>query len=538
MPSLQLHSPQFLVSSKIIGKLHGNLNKQPIVQAYRLYSRDGPPTLSFWGNTISPTSQEGARSDSDERAKIQPSNNTGRALKYSKNHMRFRSWKKGVTTGLDGQDEVARPRASDQAVNLPRNDGSFKSLRGITTQDGASRSSRNTPGSKNTRNIPNVEQASVATEPTTLLEELFPEEVGKGDKKTAQSSEGREIPRLILSSKPEDIDDPRGALERAKRLRSQKYRPQPRARIGGAGRQDATVLVLRNASKSLIEEDFRRIRPKGKHIEDWSVGDIIKGDWIPLPLRSTTNTEFIPVIPGRHPQTLEPLGHYFLLFSHPSSARVYQDHVSRLHKISRAYTPTSISSPLSPPPGYMADGEDIHELMQAYALIPPSQNLVLKIMHSPFTPSMKRIIEESGFDERLTGRDTGVREKRAVLFSVDGWRRTTSHIREAIEQDSRDRGLRWELSEGPHGNEAITTVASENCTSEEETEGKQEIGGDAEQGQKWVSRRGFTRWIVSFKDEMEARRFVRRWHRRPLPFPRGSAMSGEPPLFVNAEILW
>jgi len=37
-------------------------------------------------------------------------------------------------------------------------------------------------------------------------------------------------------------------------------------------------MVLRNASKSLSENDFRRVVPKGRHIEGWKgQGDIMKG---------------------------------------------------------------------------------------------------------------------------------------------------------------------------------------------------------------------------------------------------------------------
>lgn len=40
-----------------------------------------------------------------------------------------------------------------------------------------------------------------------------------------------------------------------------------------------SVLVMRNVSKNLVDDDFRRIIPKGKHVEGWTLeqGDIIKG---------------------------------------------------------------------------------------------------------------------------------------------------------------------------------------------------------------------------------------------------------------------
>ena len=45
---------------------------------------------------------------------------------------------------------------------------------------------------------------------------------------------------------------------------------------------DLAILVLSRASKSLLDGDFRRIAPNGRHIGDWKgPGDILKGICIP-----------------------------------------------------------------------------------------------------------------------------------------------------------------------------------------------------------------------------------------------------------------
>src|SRR5438045_611006 len=90
------------------------------------------------------------------------------------------------------------------------------------------------------------------------------------------------------------------------------------------------------------------------------------------PMIPTSTYICCTVIPGRDPETLEPRGHYFVLFSTDAAARAYRDRVIRLHRISKTWTPTSITSPLPPPPGYLKDGEDIHALMQAFTIIPSS----------------------------------------------------------------------------------------------------------------------------------------------------------------------
>lgn len=46
------------------------------------------------------------------------------------------------------------------------------------------------------------------------------------------------------------------------------------------------------------------------------------------------------------------------------------------------------------------------------------------------------------------------------------------------------------------------------------------------------------RWIVSFIDEQEARRFTRRWHRKPFPLRGEGVAVGEPPPLLNAELIW
>lgn len=107
----------------------------------------------------------------------------------------------------------------------------------------------------------------------SLLEELFPEEAKFGQDAKPQ----REIPRLPLDlPNADEQKDPQKRNGRANRFsaRSQELYQQMKEQ----GEQVA-VLVLRNASKNLVEEDFQRLIPKGKHIEGWNLekGDVLKG---------------------------------------------------------------------------------------------------------------------------------------------------------------------------------------------------------------------------------------------------------------------
>lgn len=125
---------------------------------------------------------------------------------------------------------------------------------------------------------------SPSTPHLSLLEELFPEEAVKlkvrNHPPASTKNCDRDIPPLPLSS---DLDDVTSAHAKGWRRNS---RGPPRRRDGrigtlsaeARGRTDVTVMVIHNASKSLCEDDFRRVVPKGKHIEGWKgQGDILKG---------------------------------------------------------------------------------------------------------------------------------------------------------------------------------------------------------------------------------------------------------------------
>ena len=113
----------------------------------------------------------------------------------------------------------------------------------------------------------------------SLFDELFPEEKETPQPTTYQSENDElHVPRLPLS----DIDhlDPYPASSGSLKGPSKK---RTEAAAQGAPKQwDPAVLVLNRASKSLVDADFRRIAPKGRHIGEWTgPGDILKGEDVP-----------------------------------------------------------------------------------------------------------------------------------------------------------------------------------------------------------------------------------------------------------------
>ena len=226
------------------------------------------------------------------------------------------------------------------------------------------------------------------------------------------------------------------------------------------------------------------------------------------------------VIPVRDLTTFEPTGRYFILFPNPAYARTYQGHILRLHQMAKTYTPTSIESPLPLQPGVIIEGEDAYTLLQDYSLCPPSQRIQIKLLHPSYTAGMKQVLEQRGHPPLLEKTN---KAGRSVLFSVDGQRWPTSMIRDAVGADGRDRGLEWDIAIHRLDTSGIAADSSENS-----------IGTEAEELAQLSARRlALSRWVMSFLDESEARRFIRVWHRRPFPLA-----SGDDRALVQAEFIW
>ena len=218
--------------------------------------------------------------------------------------------------------------------------------------------------------------------------------------------------------------------------------------------------------------------------------------------------------------TFEPTGRYFILFPNPAYARTYQGHILRLHQIAKTYTPTSIESPLPLQPGVIIEGEDAYTLLQDYSLCPPSQRIKIKLLHPSYTAGIKQVLEQRGYHPLLEKTN---KAGKSVLFSVDGQRWPTSMIRDAVAADGRDRGLEWDIA--IHRLDTSGTAAdSFDYSTSTETEELAQLG---------APRLALSRWIVSFLNESEARRFIRVWHRRPFPLAAGDERA-----LVQAEFIW
>ena len=119
----------------------------------------------------------------------------------------------------------------------------------------------------------NLSESQPSRKPS-LFEELFPEVQRDGNQGTKSYDHAQEVPRLPLP----EIDDFLDGFEPESNSETSNPQRVTKAAAANAFRQQqVAVLSLETGSKSLVESDFRRVAPKGQHIDHWTgPGDILK----------------------------------------------------------------------------------------------------------------------------------------------------------------------------------------------------------------------------------------------------------------------
>ena len=243
--------------------------------------------------------------------------------------------------------------------------------------------------------------------------------------------------------------------------------------------------------------------------------------------------------------TLSPKCHYFLLFPNLAYAQAYQKHVFGLHQLAKTYNSSSPSWGLSIAIGRkdnLFSAIELPVLMQNYTLSPPSVRLSLRLLDAPSINTVRTVIDHLGYPQIVTPDD---KAGRSVLFWVDGYQPSSLSVKTMLAKDGQDRGLQWGPLRGCGSIEAFAVKPGEEH--DEETEA--EAAGEPDNGQwdRWSKtedlkpkRNWAQRWVISFEDEAEARRFVRVWHRMPYMYPLQTEKPsrGEENKLVHAEFLW
>ena len=341
----------------------------------------------------------------------------------------------------------------------------------------------------------------------SLLEELFPEEAKKlleVEESSRKLQSLAEAPKLPLPTL-EDLQDDNVLITKSQR----------RPRLVSTMPQEPlppipSMLVLENAMPNLIEADFRRISPRGTHIEEW------KGAYDP-----------IAIVPVRVELPTESTGKYHLVFQASTHAKAWRSRVQLIHEIVTQHSTNSIDSHIIPPSGFKAGGEDIGRLLREYSIFSPSTVPRMTVYGNPQTDSTIRH-ELSMITARIRLRDGDLQPGRSVLLWINGWTLGTLNIiRRMIAIDGRMRHGKWGNSTNT---EMVKDYLDENAKSH----------NDDESDVDTKSRPRHNRWMVTLRDEAEARRFVRAWHNRAFPaweqFKKDD--TDEPWPLVKTELIW
>ncbi|KAH7139363.1 hypothetical protein B0J11DRAFT_452280 [Dendryphion nanum] len=382
----------------------------------------------------------------------------------------------------------------------------------------------------------------------SLLEELFPE-VSYAERKTYPKLE---LPKDTPLIRRETWTPTKNSRERV--LEGLKQR-----------NEEVTVLQLLNCSTELTESDFRRLVPKGRHISSW-----------------IRDGEFVKVIPGRDPLTLERMPFYYLLFRTAEAASAYQNNASRLHKLSGLHQPTNILSAVTLPRGFLEDGEDITTATSSYVLMPSSTKLRLNMLMQPYNPALRNLFQAGGYNpivppvDPISGKPIW-----KVLLHIEGWEPSPEDLFHIFTRHAYDRGLTWPFTHiganksirrlrdvinlqsklqavsssnpraanpdrhrqnriGPDTEEPLPDPSFDFLSAELSAAGNADDSDGSKTGlSQMVMSRVYNRWIVEFEEEGAARRFARIWHRRVLPLPKlVTWRDTEEVRMVNAEFLW
>ncbi|KAI1766200.1 hypothetical protein GGR53DRAFT_487201 [Hypoxylon sp. FL1150] len=406
-------------------------------------------------------------------------------------------------------------------------------------------------------------QATAKTTPS-LFAQLFPDEAKKTPTQRLD-----ELPKSAWSSQTFDKPPPLTASTTsdhrpgAQDSHHAHYDPKPLSSRSSAEHplRAQSMLILSAASKQLLESDFVRLGRRGAHVAGWVAG-------------------IQRVVQARDPDTLQPLGHYFVLFDSDAAAAAYRHEVERLWQLAKAHVPR----PGLPMHGgrrrYAASGgkggiEEVGEeaaTVRSFTLVPPSMRYHLRQSGGRNSSSRERLddfdLGGASFVDQLVAR---AGSRHLVLVTVDGGRISTDTLRRAIEDDGVERHLPWrvaDLENGilPFGKSVLKKhdmdSSRDNKDRDKDIEqnlldqAKRAMGRRGDEGDQDVEEtrpnvdyvtaedrqyRQYYRFIVPFTDGPEAHRFVRKWHRRQLKLRMSlgeDEASWDETRVFNTSVLW
>ena len=181
------------------------------------------------------------------------------------------------------------------------------------------------------------------------------------------------------------------------------------------------------------------------------------------------------------------------------------------------------------------DGEDVNQILQSYTLVPPTQQLVLKALYPPFTSSVQQIIDDGvypplvnhvGFGCSSPSSSRSSSSHQAVCISVEGHLPPRGFLNDILGMTGEWRHTRvpWKIVDESDGGLIELKPPSSCISSSSSSTSSPPFNASAtassrthfefKHDQLPKHNSSGMKWIVTFKDAAEARRFVRCWHRR------------------------
>ncbi|KAK2781593.1 hypothetical protein FQN52_001449 [Onygenales sp. PD_12] len=283
-----------------------------------------------------------------------------------------------------------------------------------------------------------------------------------------------------------------------------------------------TALVLQRAPECLVERDFLSVLGSEMRSSGWkSTGGLEKSEGILSMLhRCLILRDDLLVIPMRYSRSLSPSSNWLLIFSDPASAKEYQDKAFQLCELAQKNVPRSATSSITPPPNYTVDGLRENTLSD-YTLTTPWLPPSIIAFLAPFGQKFQRAID---LHDNLASKGRNGGQGFPVRIRIESHATlplTKSSIRQILREDGENRLAEWQLVEGEDSISRVTGPFVNKMLTSDEGEGDMP-GND---------------WCIVFQTAVEAKRFVRTWHRSV--FPRVDSLPyPDPPPLVKAECLF
>lgn len=331
----------------------------------------------------------------------------------------------------------------------------------------------------------------------------------------------------IIRPRPPDLTSLQAWKEAGGVLSDSPYHPTTTANPRSARNfRDHALLTFGTHDKTLDQDDFLRVAPIGKHVSKWR-----------------RYGRPVHIMPSRHSESFEPTGHYCLAFRNTEEAEAYLKKAREMH---RGVISASDDTLKLLPSAYLGvDQEDIEDSKAEWTLACEGQPLNMHIREPPLRRTLARTIQQKGYAPLSS--PEGPRARRAVLLWVDAHRPHQDMVQKLLIDDGIQRGIQWSASANVERyvkNQLSEPALPESKEDHYDTSEYEDVETGTEPhratNDSLAQKPGhdFVRWVLTFKDENEARRFIRRWHMRDWPHKRDDLVLHETARPIHASLLW